>query len=190
MFLLNWNSFLTIKFCAWLHAKPIWVNCQTKIKSSNHKQIEKNQENKPQHKNLSKKRGSNDLNKSSDYTTLPLSIKQYLNYTSMHLSTTTKNKLQRIKYNKVWNKNQLGTLFNILPKFESVTYTIWNSNLKWHQISISGQNQHISRVLIQCMVQPNRKILPFSSLNSCMHRFLFYVFYDFMWVLNCGAMFS
>jgi hypothetical protein len=27
--------------------------------------------------------------------------KQYLNYTIMHLSTTTKNKLQRIKYNKV-----------------------------------------------------------------------------------------
>jgi hypothetical protein len=72
-----------------------------KFKSSNHKQIEKNQENKPQHKNLSKKRGSSDLNKSSDYTTLPLYIKQYLNYTIMHLSTTTKNKLQRIKYNKV-----------------------------------------------------------------------------------------
>jgi hypothetical protein len=48
-FLLNWNSFLTIKFCVWLHAKPIWVICQTKIKSSNHKQIERNQENKPQH---------------------------------------------------------------------------------------------------------------------------------------------
>jgi hypothetical protein len=113
-----------------------------------------------------------------------------LNYTIMHLSTTTKNKLQRIKYNEVWNKNPLGTLFNIRPKFESVTYTIWNSNLKWHQISISGQNQHISRVLIQCMVQPNRKILPFSSLNSCMHRFLFYVFYDFMWVLIYCAMIS
>jgi hypothetical protein len=28
-----------------------------------------------------------------------------LNYTIMHLSTTTKNKLQRIKDNKVWNKN-------------------------------------------------------------------------------------
>jgi hypothetical protein len=28
-----------------------------------------------------------------------------LNYTIMHLSTTTKNKLQRSKYNKVWNKN-------------------------------------------------------------------------------------
>jgi hypothetical protein len=43
-----------------------------KIKSSNHKQIEKNQENKPQHKNLSKKRGSSDLNKIIEYTTLPL----------------------------------------------------------------------------------------------------------------------
>jgi hypothetical protein len=28
-----------------------------------------------------------------------------LNYTIRHLSTTTKNELQRIKYNKVWNKN-------------------------------------------------------------------------------------
>jgi hypothetical protein len=74
---------------------------QTKIKSSNHKQIEKNQENKPQHENLSKKRGSSDLKKITDYTTLPLYTKQYLNYTIMHLSTTTKNKLQRIKYNKV-----------------------------------------------------------------------------------------
>jgi hypothetical protein len=74
-FLLKWNSFLTNKFCAWLHAKPIWVNCQTYIK-------------------------------------------QYLNHTIMHLSTTTKNKLQRIKYNNVWNKDQLGTLFNILPKLE------------------------------------------------------------------------
>jgi hypothetical protein len=65
------------------------------------KQIEKNQENKPQHKNLSKKRGSSDLKKITDSTTLPLYIKQYLNYTIRHLSTTTKNELQRIKYNKV-----------------------------------------------------------------------------------------
>jgi hypothetical protein len=72
-----------------------------KIKSSNHKQIEKNQENKVQHKNLSKKRGSSDLKKINDYTTLHLYIKQYLNYTIVHLSTTTKNMLQRIKYNKV-----------------------------------------------------------------------------------------
>jgi hypothetical protein len=28
-----------------------------------------------------------------------------LNYTIMHLSTRTKSKLQRIKDNKVWNKN-------------------------------------------------------------------------------------
>jgi hypothetical protein len=72
-----------------------------KFKSSNHKQIEKNQENKPQHKNLSKIRGSSDLKKITDYTTLPLYIKKYLNYTIMHLSTRTKSKLQRIKDNKV-----------------------------------------------------------------------------------------
>jgi hypothetical protein len=71
------------------------------MKSSNHKQIEKNQENKLQHKNLSNKGGSSDLKKITDSTTLPLYIKKYLNYTIMHLSTTTKNKLQRIKYNKV-----------------------------------------------------------------------------------------
>jgi ribosomal protein S11 len=35
------------------------------------------------------------------YTTLPFYIKKSLNDTIMHLSTTTKNKLQRIKYNKV-----------------------------------------------------------------------------------------
>jgi hypothetical protein len=107
---LSENYFLFLK---WIFPKGfanyyfIWnINIfQTKIKSSNHKQIEKNQENKPQHKNLSKKRGSSDLKKITDYTTLPLYIKQYLNYTIMHLSTTTKNKLQRIKYNKVWNKN-------------------------------------------------------------------------------------
>jgi hypothetical protein len=51
------------------------------------------------------KRGSSDLKKITGYTTLHLYIKQYLNYTIMHLSTTTKNKLQRIKYNNVWNKN-------------------------------------------------------------------------------------
>jgi hypothetical protein len=80
---------------------PLGSITKPKIESSNHKQIEKNQENKPQHKNLSKKRGSGDLKKFTDYTTLPLYIKQYLNSTIMHLSTTTKNKLQRIKYNKV-----------------------------------------------------------------------------------------
>jgi hypothetical protein len=80
---------------------PFGSFAKPKIKSSNHKQIEKKQENKPQHKNLSKKRGSSDLKKFTDYTTLPFYIQQYLNYTIMHLSTTTKNKLQRIKYNKV-----------------------------------------------------------------------------------------
>jgi hypothetical protein len=50
-----------------------------KIKSSNHKQIERNQENKPQHKNLSKKRGSSDLKEITDYTTLPLGTKKFLN---------------------------------------------------------------------------------------------------------------
>jgi hypothetical protein len=68
-----------------------------KFKSSNHNQIEKNQGNKPQHKNLSKKRGSSDLKKITDYTTLPLFIKQFLNWTIMHLSTTDKNKLYSIK---------------------------------------------------------------------------------------------
>jgi hypothetical protein len=80
---------------------PFGSIAKPKIKSSNHKQIERNQENKPQHKNLSKKRGSSDLKEITDSTTLPLYIKQYLNYTIIHLSTTTKNKLQRIKYNKV-----------------------------------------------------------------------------------------
>jgi hypothetical protein len=55
-----------------VRAKPIWVICQTKIKSSNHKQIERNKESKPQHKNLSKKGGSSDLQNIIDYTTLPL----------------------------------------------------------------------------------------------------------------------
>jgi hypothetical protein len=80
---------------------PFGSIAKPKIKSSNHKQIERNQENKPQHKNLSKKRGSGDLKEINDYTTLPLYIKKNLNWTLVHLSTTTKNKLQRIKYNKV-----------------------------------------------------------------------------------------
>jgi hypothetical protein len=42
---------------------PFGSITKPKFKSSNHKQIEKNQENKPQHKNLSKKRGSSDLKK-------------------------------------------------------------------------------------------------------------------------------
>jgi hypothetical protein len=80
---------------------PFGSIAKPKIKSSNHKQIERNRENKQQHKNLSKKRGSSDLKEITDSSTLPLYIKQYLNWTIMHLSTTTKNKLQRIKYNKV-----------------------------------------------------------------------------------------
>jgi hypothetical protein len=42
---------------------PFGSIAKPKIKSSNHKQTEKKQENKPQHKNLSKKRGSSDLQK-------------------------------------------------------------------------------------------------------------------------------
>jgi hypothetical protein len=57
--------------------------------------------NEQQHKTLNQKDKKSYLQNIIDYTTLPLYIKQYLNYTIMHLSTTTKNKLQRIKYNEV-----------------------------------------------------------------------------------------
>jgi hypothetical protein len=93
-----------------------------------------------------------------------------LNYTIMHLSTTTKNKLQRIKYNKVWNKNQLGTLFNTLPKFESVTYTIWNSKFKWHHNSPVDQTTTFPT---PCYLQENQHFWTnqiFFTHIACMHR--------------------
>jgi hypothetical protein len=39
-----------------------------------------------------------------------------LNDTIMHLSTTTKNKLQRIKYNKVWNQKSTWNPIQISTK--------------------------------------------------------------------------
>jgi hypothetical protein len=57
---------------------PFGSIAKPKIKSSNHEQIERNQENKPQHKNLSKKRGSSDLKEITDSPTLPFYIKKSL----------------------------------------------------------------------------------------------------------------
>jgi hypothetical protein len=78
-------------------------------------------------KTLNRKDKKSYLPNITDFTTLPLGAKKFLNWTIMHLSTTTKNKLQRIKYNKVGNKNQLGTLSKFLPKFEFKYEVIPNS---------------------------------------------------------------
>jgi hypothetical protein len=72
-----------------------------------HATRKKTQRNKKKHKTLNRKHKKKDLENVIAYITLPLYIKQYLNYTIMHLSTTTKNKLQRIKYNKVETKINL-----------------------------------------------------------------------------------
>jgi hypothetical protein len=79
--------------------------CLSFLANSNSKQAQttskKTEINEQQHKTLNQKDKKSYLQNIIDYTTLPLYIKQYLNYTIMHLSTTTKNKLQRIKYNNV-----------------------------------------------------------------------------------------
>jgi hypothetical protein len=70
----------------------------------------------------------------------------------MHLSTTTKNKLQRIKYNKVGNKNQLGTLSKFLPKFEFKYEVIPNSISSPRKPTLLGQDKTFYLLLHACIV--------------------------------------